>query len=76
MEITVGSTLYIDGISIVTATTTDAAVDYIVEHLEYQNTSNNPNANKTFTLNDARYCFQWNRFSRHYSYKGKHYNYD
>ena len=50
MEIHVGSTLYIDGISIVTATTQDAAVDYIVEHLEYQNTSNNPNTNKTFTI--------------------------
>ena len=45
----IGSTMYIDGISVVTSVATDAAVDYIVEHLEYRNTSNSPTMNKTYT---------------------------
>lgn len=46
----VGSTLYIDGINVVTSVATDAAVDYIVEHLQYQNTSDSPTTNKTYTI--------------------------
>lgn len=45
----IGSTMYIDGISVVTSVATDAAVDYIVEHLEYRNASNSPTMNKTYT---------------------------
>ena len=72
----VGSTLYIDGISVVTSTATDAAVDYIVEHLEYQNTSNSPNANKTFTLTMQDSASSRDSFGWHYSFKSKYYNYD
>ncbi len=46
----VGSTLYIDGINVVTSVATDSMVDYIVEHLEYQNTSDTPTTNKTYTI--------------------------
>ena len=46
----IGSIMYIDGISVVTSVATDAAVDYIVEHLEYRNTSNSPTMNKSYTL--------------------------
>ncbi len=46
----VGSTLYIDGINVVTSVATDAAVDFITEHIEYQNTSDTPHTNKTYTV--------------------------
>ncbi|MDO9084992.1 MAG: Ig-like domain-containing protein [Anaerolineaceae bacterium] len=51
----IGSIMYIDGISVVTSVATDAAVDYIVEHLEYRNTSDSPTMNKsyTWTLKDS-----------------------
>jgi hypothetical protein len=46
----IGSVMYIDGISVVTSVATDAAVDYIFEHLEYRNVSNSPTMNKTYTV--------------------------
>jgi hypothetical protein len=46
----VGSILYIDGINVVTATATDAAVDYIVEHIEYRNTALESAGTKGYTL--------------------------
>ena len=46
----VGSILYIDGINVVTSTATDAAVDYIVESIEYQNTALESAGTKQYTL--------------------------
>lgn len=46
----VSTDMYIDGISVITDVATDAAVDYIVEHVEYQNTSDNPSTSKPYTL--------------------------
>ena len=46
----VGTTMYIDGIQIVTTAAQDDAVDYIVEHIEYENTSDNPKSTKPYKL--------------------------
>ncbi len=46
----VGSILYIDGINVVTATATDAAAQYIVDHIEYRNTTSEAAGVKTYTL--------------------------
>ena len=47
----VGSYLYIDGISFQTSgLATDGVVQSIIEHVEYQNTSDNPAATKTYNL--------------------------
>ena len=46
----VGSTLYIDGINVVTATATDVAANYIVNHIEYQNTALESAGSKQYTL--------------------------
>lgn len=47
----IGSYLYIDGISVqISAIATDAIIEYILEHIEYQNISDNPLPTKPYTL--------------------------
>lgn len=46
----VGSILYIDGVNVVTSTARDDAADYIVEHIEYQNTALESAGTKTYTV--------------------------
>ncbi|PKO19105.1 MAG: hypothetical protein CVU39_00710 [Chloroflexi bacterium HGW-Chloroflexi-10] len=46
----VGSTMYIDGINVVTDVVTNVIAEYIVEHLEYHNSSNSPVHSKSYTL--------------------------